>query len=63
MHNDTIAELPRVLKLDGTFILDIKEKVVDGERHTYVLELILGMRQQGWLWTEEFMWYKKNSNL
>ena len=50
MHNDTIAELPRVLKLDGTFILNIKEKVVDGERHnTYVLELILGMRQQGWL--------------
>lgn len=55
------AELLRVLKPDGTFILNIKEKVVEGERHTYVLELIMAMRQQGWLWTEEFMWHKKNS--
>src|SRR5690606_31947494 len=55
------AELLRVLKPTGTFILNIKEKVVDGERHTYVLELILEMRKQGWLWTEEFIWHKKNS--
>lgn len=50
----------RVLKPTGTFILNIKEKVHDGERHTYVIELILGMRKQGWLWTEEFVWHKKN---
>jgi DNA modification methylase len=49
----------RVLKPGGTFILNIKERVVDGERHTYVIELILRMRQQGWLWTEEFIWHKK----
>lgn len=55
------AELLRVLKPDGTFVLNIKEKVVNGERHTYVLELILALRRQGWLWTEEFMWHKKNS--
>ncbi len=54
------AELLRVLKPTGTFILNIKERVVSGERHTYVLELILAMRKQGWLWTEEFMWHKKN---
>src|SRR4030067_2656214 len=51
----------RVLKPTGTFILNIKERVVDGERHTYVIELILKMREQGWLWTEEYMWHKKNS--
>ncbi len=55
------AELRRVLKDDGSFILNIKEKVVDGERHTYVLELILAMKRQGWLWTEEYMWHKRNS--
>lgn len=55
------AELLRVLKPTGTFILNIKERVKDGERHTYVLELILEMRKQGWLWTEEFIWHKKNS--
>ncbi len=54
-------ELLRVLKPSGTFILNIKEKVVNGERHTYVIELILAMRKQGWLWTEEFIWHKKNS--
>lgn len=53
-------ELLRVLKPTGTFVLNIKEKVVDGERHTYVMELIIEMRKQGWLWTEEFIWHKKN---
>ena len=50
----------RVLKPTGTFVLNIKEKVVTGERHTYVIELILALRAQGWLWTEEFCWHKKN---
>ena len=50
----------RVLKPTGTFILNIKEKVVDCERHTFVIELILAMRRQGWFWTEEFIWHKKN---
>jgi site-specific DNA-methyltransferase (adenine-specific) len=54
-------ELLRVLKPTGTFILNIKEKVVEGERSTYVMELIIAMRKQGWLWTEEFIWHKKNS--
>ncbi len=54
------AELKRVLKPEGSFILNIKERVVDGERGTYVMELVLAMRKQGWLWTEEYMWHKKN---
>ena len=53
-------ELLRVLHPKGTFILNIKEKVVNSERHTYVMELIIEMRKQGWLWTEEFIWHKKN---
>ncbi|GMO67916.1 MAG: hypothetical protein Ta2A_15940 [Treponemataceae bacterium] len=53
-------DLLRVLKPTGTFILNIKERVVSGERSTYVMELILEMRKQGWLWTEEFIWHKKN---
>ncbi len=51
----------RVLKPTGTFVLNIKERAINGERHTYVIELILKMREQGWLWTEEFIWHKKNS--
>ena len=53
-------ELFRVLKPTGTFILNIKEKATGGERHTYIIELILEMRKRGWLWTEEFIWHKKN---
>ena len=54
------SELRRILKPTGTFMLNIKERVVAGERHTYVLELILAMRSQGWLWTEEMIWHKRN---
>lgn len=54
-------QFKRVLKPTGTFVLNIKERVVNGERHTYVIELILQLREQGWLWTEEYMWHKKNS--
>ena len=54
------AEFLRVLKPTGTFVLNIKEKAENGERHTFVLELILALRKQGWLWTEEFIWHKKN---
>ncbi|MBI5390063.1 site-specific DNA-methyltransferase [Candidatus Woesearchaeota archaeon] len=55
-------EFLRVLKPTGTFILNIKEKVVDGQRHTYVIDLIKALQTQGWLWTEEFIWHKKNSH-
>lgn len=54
-------QLFRVLKPTGSFILNIKEKAEKGERHTYVLELVLALKKQGWLWTEEFIWHKKNS--
>ena len=54
-------ELLRVMKPSGSFVLNIKEHAINGERHTYVLELILALKQQGWLWTEEYMWHKKNS--
>jgi len=54
-------QLKRILKENGSFILNIKEHPEKGERQTYVIELILAMKQQGWLWVEEYCWYKKNS--
>jgi len=53
-------EMLTVLKPTGSFVLNIKEKVVDGERHTYVVDLIKALRAQGWRWTEEYVWHKKN---
>ncbi|HEY3389845.1 MAG TPA: site-specific DNA-methyltransferase [Prolixibacteraceae bacterium] len=54
-------QLKRVLKESGSFILNIKEHPENGERQTYVIELILALRNQGWYWIEEYCWYKKNS--
>lgn len=53
-------ELLRVLKPTGSFVLNIKERALKGERHTYVMELIIEMRKRGWLWTEEYIWHKRN---
>jgi site-specific DNA-methyltransferase (adenine-specific) len=53
-------ELKRVLSPEGSFVLNIKERAANGERQTYVLDLILEMRRQGWIWIEEYIWHKKN---
>ncbi|MDQ6740631.1 MAG: site-specific DNA-methyltransferase, partial [Actinomycetota bacterium] len=54
------AQLQRLLKPSGSFILNIKEGCQAGERSTYVLELILALKAEGWLWTEEYIWHKKH---
>jgi DNA modification methylase len=52
----------RVLKPTGSFVLNIKEKVVNGQRHRYVNHLIdMMVDEQGWMWTEEYLWHKRNS--
>ncbi len=52
----------RILKPTGSFVLNIKEKAVDGERHTYVLDLILALKREvGFRWVEEYIWHKTTS--
>ena len=48
------------LAADGSFILNIKEKAVGGEKHRYVYELALAMRDQGWRLVDEYCWHKRN---
>ena len=53
------AEFYRVLAPQGSFVLNIKEGVVNGERHTYVLELILALKREiGFCWVDEYIWHK-----
>ncbi len=53
------VEMRRILAPSGSFVLNIKEKAVDGERHTYVLELILALKREvGFRWVEEYVWHK-----
>ena len=69
IHPDRYVEwfLPRAeairdsLRPTGSFVLNIKERAVNGERHPYVLELILALRKQGWRWVDEYCWHKKNA--
>ncbi len=57
--SDRAEQMARVLKPTGSFVLNIKEKAVDGERHTYVLDLILSLkRETGFRWVEEYIWHK-----
>ena len=68
IHPDSYVEwfLPRAavlreaLKPTGSFVLNIKEKAVNGERHPYVMELVLALRAQGWRLVDEYIWHKKN---
>ena len=68
IHPDKYVDwfLPRseafmtALSADGSFILNIKEKAVNGEKHPYVYELVLAMRKQGWRLVDEYCWHKKN---
>jgi site-specific DNA-methyltransferase (adenine-specific) len=54
-------QLKRVLKDYGSFVLNIKERAVNGERGIYVYQLVLAMREQGWMWVEDYVWHKKNT--
>ena len=51
-------ELLRVVKPTGSFVLNIREGTRDGERLTYVYELVLALRKLGWRWIEEYVWHK-----
>ncbi|TXT16817.1 MAG: hypothetical protein FD133_1659 [Erysipelotrichaceae bacterium] len=55
------SEMYRILKPQGSLVINIKEHVEDGERQTYVIELILEMKKQGWRWVDEYCWYKKTA--
>lgn len=54
------AAFMQCLATDGSFVLNIKEKAVGGEKHRYVYELVLAMRDQGWRLVDEYCWHKRN---
>jgi len=38
-----------------------RERCVNGQRHPYVVRLVLALMDQGWRWNEEFIWAKTTS--
>ena len=55
------SEFWRVLKPDGSFILNIKDKVISGQRHRYVWKTIMLMAELGWLCIDDYIWQKPNA--
>jgi DNA modification methylase len=45
----------------GWFVLNIKNRVVRGQRHPYVYELVLAIQRMGWRWVETYIWSKPNA--
>ena len=48
------------LKEDGSLVINIKDKVVDGVRHRYVWRTIDKLINEGWNCIEDYIWHKPN---
>ena len=48
------------LKPEGSLVINIKDKVVDGVRHRYVWRTIEALCERGWFSIEDYVWHKTN---
>lgn len=55
------SELWRVLADDGSFVLNIKDKVVDGVRDRYVWKTVMALADKGWRCVDDYVWVKPNA--
>jgi DNA modification methylase len=61
---DVAAAIESVLAPDGSYLLNIKAHAEEGERHTYVMDLVLAhKRQWGWRFVDEFCWRKTDDGV
>jgi site-specific DNA-methyltransferase (adenine-specific) len=51
----------RVLAEDGSFVLNIKDRVVNGVRHRFVWHAIEALTKKGWLCIDDYIWVKPNA--
>lgn len=50
----------QVLKPAGSFVINIKDKVVGGVRHRYVWQTIEALCNLGWYAIDDYIWHKSN---
>ena len=61
---EVAANIQAILAPDGSYLLNIKEHAVDGERHLYVKDLVIAhKRQWGWRFVDEFCWRKTDNGV
>ena len=51
----------RVLNDKGSFVLNVKDRVVDGVRNRFVWHTIEALSQKGWLCIDDYIWVKPNA--
>lgn len=68
VHPDDFAEwfmtfhepFYNALKPDGSLVINIKDKVVDGVRHRFVWRMIDALCERGWYSIDDYIWHKTN---
>lgn len=48
------------LKPEGSLVINIKDRVVDGVRHRYVWHMIEALCERGWYAIDDYLWHKPN---
>src|SRR4051812_2856975 len=48
------------LKPDGSLVINIKDKVVDGQRHRFVWDTMQRLGDLGWYAIDDYIWHKTN---
>ena len=51
----------RVLADDGSLIINIKDKVINGVRNRYVWKTIMALEEKGWNCIDDYVWVKPNA--
>jgi site-specific DNA-methyltransferase (adenine-specific) len=54
-------QLWRVLGDDGSFVLNVKDRVVNGTRHRFVWHTVEALSEKGWLCIDDYIWVKPNA--
>jgi site-specific DNA-methyltransferase (adenine-specific)/site-specific DNA-methyltransferase (cytosine-N4-specific) len=68
IHPDRFAEwflsfhesFYKALKPEGSLVINIKDKVVNGVRHRFVWHTIEALCQRGWFAIDDYIWHKTN---
>jgi site-specific DNA-methyltransferase (adenine-specific) len=54
-------QLWRVLADEGSFVLNVKDKIVNGIRHRFVWHTVEALTARGWLCIDDYIWVKPNA--
>lgn len=54
-------EFWRVLSDEGSFVLNVKDKVINGVRHRFVWNTVEALSRKGWRCIDDYIWVKPNA--